>query len=247
MLLLVGQAGMRLLAGRELRMLVALLVLWGALLLAHTAPPSPEEGGAVGKVGSRLPSGSVFRGPPRLHQVGGRGTGAPLRHNIINLKLVLWPALLIADWEPSNGCFAGLHGGVPGAVFEEKGDVKNIMTGIGGRQLNTVRHRADALKNREGAAVARFEFRTARLPRQMAATNPHFFADLKLRIAMMCIMVELLCPLCAQDVGLRAVAKTAEELRHWRGKGRGKGARNVNICRCHWVLANHHLKGAELS
>ena len=145
--------------------MLALLALWGGLVLAHAAPPSPEEGGAVGKVGSGLPSGSVFRGAPPLHQVGGRGTGAPLRHNIIDLKLVRWVALLIADWEPSNGCFAGLHGGVPGAVFDEKGDVKNIMTGIGGRQLNTVRHRADALKDREGAAVAGSEFRIASLPR----------------------------------------------------------------------------------
>ena len=215
-------------------------------MFAHATPPSPEEGGTVGKVGSGLPSGSVFRGAPPLHQVGGGGAGAALRHNIINLKLVRGVALFIADREPSNGCFACLHGGVPGAVFDEKGDVKNIMTRIRGRQLNTVRHRADALKDREGATVAGFEFRTASLPRQMAATIPHFVAHLKLYIAMMCIVVELLCPLCAQDVRLRAVAKTAEELPHWRGKGRGQGAHNVNNCSCHWVLANHHLKGAEL-
>ena len=244
--LLVCQAGMSVLAGRRLRMLVALLALWGALVFAHAAPPSSEEGGTVAKVGSGLPSGSVFRGAPPLHQAGGRGTSAALRHNIINLKLVCGVALHIADREPSNGCFASLHGGVPGAVFDEKGDVENIMTRIRGRQLNTVRHRADALKETEEAAVAGFEFRTASLPRQMAATNPHFVADLKLYVTVMCVMVELLCPLCAQDVGLRAVAKTAEELRHRRGKGRGKGAHNVNICCCHWVLANHHLKGAEL-
>ena len=215
-------------------------------MFAHAAPPSPEEGGTVGKVGSWLPSGSVLRGPPPLHQVVGGGTGAALRHNILNLKLVRGVALLIADREPINGCFACLHGGVPVAVFDEKGDVKDIMARIRGRQLNTVRHRADALEDVEGAAVAGFEFRTASLPQQMAATNPDFVADLKLYIWMMCFVVELLCPLCAQDVGLRAVAKTAEELRHWWGEGRGQGAHNVNICRCHRVLANHHLKGAEL-
>ena len=145
--LLVCQAGMSLLAGRRLRLLVALLGLWGALMFAHAAPPSPEEGGTVGKVGSGLPSGSVFRGAPTLHQVGGRCTGAPLRHNIINLKLVRGVALLIADRKPTNGCFACRHGGVPGAVFDKKGDVKNVMTRIRGRQLNTVCHRAYALKD----------------------------------------------------------------------------------------------------
>ena len=215
-------------------------------MLAHTAPPSPEEGGTVGRVGSWLPCRSVLRGAPRLHQLGGGGTGAALRHNIINLKLVRGVALLIADREPINGCFACLHGGVPVAVFDEKGDVKDIMTRIRGRQLNTVCHRADALEDGKGAAVAGFEFRRASLPQQIAATNPDFVADLKLYIAMMCIVVELLCPLCAQDVCLRAVAKTAEELRHRPGKGRGKVAHNLNICGCHWVLANHHLKGAEL-
>ena len=60
---------MSLLAGRRLRLLVALLALWGALMFAHAAPPSSEEGGTVGKVGSGLPSGSVFRGAPPLHHV----------------------------------------------------------------------------------------------------------------------------------------------------------------------------------
>ena len=62
-----GRAGRHRRARRQWRMLVAVLALGGALLFAHAAPPSPEKGRAVGKVGSGLPSGSVFRGAPPLH------------------------------------------------------------------------------------------------------------------------------------------------------------------------------------
>ena len=46
------QAGRRWRAGRNWRLLVALLALGGVLLLADAAPPSPKEGRAVGKVSS---------------------------------------------------------------------------------------------------------------------------------------------------------------------------------------------------
>ena len=107
------------------------------------------------------------------------------------------------------------------------------MPRIRGRQLDTVRHRADALKDREGAAVAGFEFITTSLPWQMAATNPHFVADLKLHIAMMCIVLERLCPLCAQDVviwyvlGLSAAGAGARSGSGDTGIGRsGRGSRS---------------------
>ena len=179
--------------------------------------PGAEKGRAVGKVGGRFPSCAVFGSASPLHQVGSGVTTAPLRHNIVHSVLVGGVALGVSYREPADGGFAGMHRGVPGSVFNKKRDVKDVMAGVRGRQLNAIGDRAYALEDRKRAVVAGGQLRAGGLMGKVSAADPNFVPHSKPNVAGSRIMVKLLCLLSAQDVGLCAVAEATKKLGHGRG------------------------------
>ena len=54
---------------------------------------------------------------------------------------------------------------------------------------------------------------------KVSAADPNFVPHSKLNVTVSRIMVKLLCPLSAQDVGLCAVAEATKKLGHGRGEG----------------------------